>query len=83
MQNVLPPDRSAEGTSVLMTVLISLGGIGVVAAAAVVEAIGGGRASAAGIDVTLYFVAGFLLPAGAVTLVVEGRRLRQRVGNLR
>lgn len=77
VQNVLPPDRSAEGTSVLLTVLISIGGIGVVAAAAVVEAIGGGRATAAGIDVTLFWVAGFLLLAGAVTLVVEGRRLRR------
>lgn len=77
VQNVLPPERSAEGTSVLLTVLISVGGIGVVAAAAVVEAIGGGRVTAAGIDVTLYSVAGFLLVAGIVTLVFEAQRLRR------
>jgi MFS family permease len=77
VQNVLPAERSAEGTSVLLTVLISVGGIGVVAAAAVVEAVGGGRTTAAGIDVTLFAVASFLLLAGIVSLAVEGRRLRQ------
>lgn len=37
IQNVLPPARSAEGTSVLLTMLISFGGIGVVAATAVMS----------------------------------------------
>lgn len=77
VQNVLPPDRSAEGTSVLLTVLISVGGIGVVSAAAVVEAIGDGRATAGGIDVTLSAVAAFLLAVGVVTLIVETQRLRR------
>ncbi|MGQ0575771.1 MAG: MFS transporter [Pseudonocardia sp.] len=77
VQNVLPPERSAEGTSVLLTVLISVGGIGVVSAAAVVEAIGGGQVTAAGIDVTLYVVAAFLLVAGIATLILEARRLRR------
>jgi hypothetical protein len=77
VQNVLPAERSAEGTSVLLTVLISVGGIGVVAAAAVVEGVGVGQPTTAGIAVTLVAVAGFLLVAGVVSLVVEGRRLRQ------
>jgi len=77
VQNVLPAERSAEGTSVLLTVIISVGGIGVVSAAAVVEAVGDGRTTSAGIDTTLFTVAGFLLVAGAVSLVVEGRRLRR------
>ncbi len=76
VQNVLPPERSAEGTSVLLTALISVGGIGVVAATAVVEAIGDGQATTAGIDVTLLTVAAGLLLAGIVTLVTEVRRLR-------
>ena len=38
VQNVLPPERSAEGTGVLLTALICIGGIGVVAATAVIEA---------------------------------------------
>jgi MFS family permease len=76
VQNVLPPERSAEGTSVLLTFLISIGGIGVVAATAVVEAVGGGHPTVASIDVTLFALAGVLLLAGIVTLVFEGRRLR-------
>ena len=78
VQNVLPPQRSAEGTSVMLTVLISVGGIGVVAAAAVVEAIGGGRPTPAGIDATLLALAAVLLVAGLVTLSTELARLRPR-----
>ena len=76
VQNVLPPERSAEGTSVLLTVLICVGGIGVVAAAAVVEALGDNRPTTDGIDTVLVVLAAFLLVAGIITLVVETRRLR-------
>jgi MFS family permease len=76
VQNVLPPQRSAEGTSVLLTVLISVGGIGVVAATAVVEAVGRGRVTSAGITLVLVALAAVLLVAGIVTLAVEGARLR-------
>jgi MFS family permease len=77
VQNVLPPARSAEGTSVLLTVLISVGGIGVVAATAVVEAIGDGKVTQRGIEVTLLAVAALLLVAGFVTLALEGTRVRR------
>jgi hypothetical protein len=43
VQNVLPAARSAEGTGVLLTALICVGGVGAVAATAVVEAVGDGR----------------------------------------
>ena len=76
VQNVLPPERSAEGTSVLLTVLICVGGIGVVAAAAVVEALGDNRPTTEGIATVLVVLAAFLLVAGIITLVVETRRLR-------
>jgi MFS family permease len=76
VQNVLPPERSAEGTSVLLTVLICVGGIGVVAAAAVVEALGDNRPTTEGIATVLVVLAAFLLVAGIITLAVESRRLR-------
>jgi hypothetical protein len=60
----------------LLTFLISIGGIGVVAATAVVEAVGGGQPTVASIDVTLFALAGVLLVAGIVTLAFEGWRLR-------
>ncbi|MGY1710906.1 hypothetical protein ACI8AC_15485 [Geodermatophilus sp. SYSU D00758] len=75
-QNVLPPARSAEGSSVLLTVLIRVGGVGVVAATAVVEAAGGGRATTGGVEPVLGGLAAVLLLAGVVTLVAGARRLR-------
>jgi MFS family permease len=75
VQNVLPPQRSAEGTSVLLTSLICIGGIGVVAAA-VVEAVGDGRATSGGIALVLGAIAAILLPTGLVTLAFERARLR-------
>lgn len=77
VQNVLPAERSAEGTSVMLTVLICVGGIGVVAATAVIEAVGAGRATSGGIALVLVLVAAMLLVAGVVTLVAESRRLRR------
>lgn len=77
VQNVLPPERSAEGTSVLLTVLICVGGIGVVAATAVVEALGDGQPTSGAIGVVLGTVAAVLLVAGIVTLAVESRRVRK------
>ena len=74
VQNVLPPERSAEGTGVLLTLLICVGGIFVVAAAAVIEAIGDGRTTATGIAAVLVGVAVLLLLAGVVTVVTERAR---------
>lgn len=76
VQNVLPPQRSAEGTGVLLTTLICIGGISVVAATAVIEAVGDQRATSGGIDLVLVVVAAVLLVAGSVTLLVERARLR-------
>ena len=67
VQNVLPPQQSAAGTSVLLTVMISVGGMGVVAGSAVIEAVGGGTPQE-GIRVTLLLLAAVLLLAGVVTL---------------
>jgi MFS family permease len=71
VQNVLPPERSAEGTGVLLTVLICVGGIGVVAATAVIEAVGDQRPTSAGIALVLIVLAAVLLVAGVVTLALE------------
>lgn len=76
VQNVLPPERSAEGTSVTLTSLICVGGLGVVAATAVVEAVGDQRATSGGIALTLVAVAGLLLVAGLLTVGSEVRRSR-------
>jgi MFS family permease len=75
VQNVLPPERSAEGTSVMLTALICVGGISVVAATAVVEGVGDQQITGAGIALVLVVVAALLLLAGLVTLLTESRRL--------
>ena len=79
VQTVLPPKRSAEGSSVLLTVLICIGGMSVVAAAAVIEAVGDQRVTTAGIATVLVAVAALLLVSGLVTLATEARRLRTSV----
>jgi MFS family permease len=76
VQNVLPPERSAEGTGVLLTVLICVGGIGVVAATAVIEAVGDQRPTSAGIALVLIVLAAVLLVAGVVTLALETAQRR-------
>ena len=75
VQNVLPARRSAEGTSVLLTVMICVGGIGIVAATALIEAVGDGQPTESGIALVLVTVAGVLLLAGLVTLALEAARL--------
>ncbi|GAA4552544.1 MFS transporter [Pseudonocardia xishanensis] len=75
VQNVLPPERSAEGTGVLLTLLICVGGIFVVAAAAVIEAIGDGRSTAPGIAAVLAGIALLLLVAGVVAVLIERARI--------
>ena len=75
VQNVLPARRSAEGTSVQLTVMICVGGIGIVAATALIEAVGDGQPTEGGIALVLVTVAGALLLAGLVTLALEAARL--------
>jgi MFS family permease len=76
VQNVLPPQRSAEATGVVLTSLICVGGIGVVAVTAVIEAVGPRPPTAAGLALTLLAVAALLLVAGAATLVSQWPRRR-------
>jgi MFS family permease len=76
VQNVLPPERSAEGTSVVLTMLICIGGIAVVGATAVIEAVGDQKATGPGIELVLVLVAAGLLVAGIVTILFERMRLR-------
>lgn len=83
VQNALPARRSAEGTSVLMTVMICVGGIGVVAATALIEAVGDGQPTEGGISLVLIAVGGVLLVAGIVTVVLETARLRAARSELR
>lgn len=74
VQNVLPPSRSAEGTSVLMTALICSGGVGVVAATSAMSSIGGGTPTAHSILVVMVGLAVLLLVVAVLTLVVVRRR---------
>jgi MFS family permease len=77
VQNTLPPEHSAEGTSVLLTILTAVGGIGVVVATAVIEALGDQRATSGGIAAVLLGTAVLLLLAGAVTTLAEIRAARR------
>jgi MFS family permease len=77
VQSTLPPERSAEGTSVLLTVLTAIGGIGVVVATAVIEALGDQRATSGGIAAVLVGAAVLLLLAGLATAVAETRGARR------
>lgn len=76
VQNVLPAQRSAEGSSVMLTSLICVGGIGVVAATAVIEAVGPRPPTSAGIALTLVALAALLLVAGTATLISQWPRRR-------
>ncbi len=77
IQTALPPEHSAEGTSVLLTVLTAFGGIGVVAATGIIEAVGDQQITREGITLVLLLLAGILLLAGAATLTVESRYARR------
>lgn len=76
VQNVLPPQRSAEGSGVMLTSLICVGGLGVVAATAVIEAVGPRPPTTAGIALTLVALAALLLVAGVATLISQWPRRR-------
>jgi uncharacterized membrane protein YphA (DoxX/SURF4 family) len=77
VQNVLPPQRSAEGSSVMLTSLICFGGLGVVGATAVIEAVGPRPPTAAGLALTLVVLAALLLVAGVATLAAAWPRHRR------
>jgi hypothetical protein len=61
---------------VMLTALICIGGIGVVSATAIVEAVGDQRATSGGIALVLVLVAASLLMAGVATLFTESRGSR-------
>jgi MFS family permease len=79
VQNVLPPERSAEGTGVMLTSLICVGGFGVVAGTAVIESVGAAPPTTEGLAITLVGLAVLLLLAGVVTLVSQWPRRRTSV----
>jgi MFS family permease len=80
IQNVLPAERSAEGSGVMLTALISVGGLGIVAASAAVEAVGPRPPTTGGVAVTLLGTAAALLLAGLVALAVTWPRPTRRTG---
>lgn len=61
----------------LLTILAAIGGIGVVVATAVIEALGDSRATSGGIAAVLVGAAVLLLRAGAVTAGAETRTARR------
>ena len=77
VQNTLPPERSAEGTSVLLTVLTAVGGIGVVVATAAIEALGDQQITSGGIAGVLVVAAVLLLVAWLVAALAELRAARR------
>jgi len=78
IQNVLPAERSAEGSGVMLTALISIGGLGIVAASAAIEAVGPHPPTTGGVAVTLLGTAAALLLAGLVTLATQRPRRPRR-----
>lgn len=75
IQTALPPEHSAEGTGVLLTVLTAFG---VVAATGVIEAVGDNNITSGGISLVLRLLAVILLIAGAATVIVELAYARRR-----
>jgi len=78
VQTVLPPQRSAEGTGVVLTLMISVAGVAVVAAAAVIEVIGHDQPTRTGITTVLLSLSALLLAAGIATLAAELPRRKVR-----
>ncbi|MGR2751550.1 MFS transporter [Agromyces arachidis] len=71
-QAILPPERAGEGSALLLTAIVSIGGIGVVVAGAVIEAISG-TPTHASIATLLVGLAVLLAAAGVVTGVGSRR----------
>lgn len=76
VQSVVPPQQSGEATSFLYMPIIALAGLAVVVATGIVEAIGHGKPTGAGIDAVLLGSAAIVTVAGLLLLVAE---LRGRV----
>jgi len=75
--SILPADQVGEASSLLLTVLVSVGGIAVVAAGAVIE-LQGPVPTTASLDSTLLGTAVLLGAVGLVTLTAAVLRMRRR-----
>jgi hypothetical protein len=71
VQSAVPPQQSGEATSFLYLPIIALAGLAVVIASGIVEAIGGGKPTAGGIDGVLIGSAIIMGASGIVLLVLE------------
>jgi len=69
------PERAGEAVGIALTALVTMAGVGVAASSTVLEVLQAtGMAEGAAIDAILAVLAGLLLPAGAVVLVIARRK---------
>lgn len=71
VQSAVPPQQAGEATSFLLMPVIALGGLSVVIASGVVEAIGNGKPTAGGIDAVLVGAAAAMVVSGVSLLFAE------------
>jgi MFS family permease len=69
VQTAVPVARNSEANSFLLMALIAIGGVAVVISSGIVEAIGGGRPTAGGVDAVLIGMAAIMALAGVVLLL--------------
>lgn len=77
VQSAVPPHQAGEATSFLLMPLVALGDLAVVVTSGIVEAIGGGKPTDAGIDAVLVGTAIAMAASGIVLLIAD------RVGAVR
>jgi predicted MFS family arabinose efflux permease len=74
-QAVVRPERAGEAAGIALTALVTMAGVGVAASSTVLEVLQStGMGAGAAIDAILAVLAGLLLPAGVVVLVIARRR---------
>ena len=74
-QAVVRPERAGEAAGIALTALVTMAGVGVAASSTVLEVMhAGGAGQGAAIDTILAVLAGLLLPAGVVVLVIARAR---------
>jgi EmrB/QacA subfamily drug resistance transporter len=81
-QAVVRPERAGEAAGIALTALVTMAGVGVAASSTVLEVLQAtGMGAGAAIDAILAVLAGLLLPAGAVVLVIARRRTATALPN--
>ena len=82
-QAVVRPERAGEAAGIALTALVTMAGVGVAASSTILEVLQAtGTAEGAAIDAILAVLAGLLLPAGAVVLVIARRRTATELPNV-